>query len=98
MLVEALACGCPCVSTDCPAGPAEVLQNGKVGPLVPVGDEAALAEAMGRVLDQPPNRRTLQQRAAAFSVESAVSDYEKLIQGHASGHGGPSMPHLPDIP
>ena len=98
VLVEALACGCPCVSTDCPAGPAEVLQNGKFGPLVPVGDEAALAEAMGRVLDQPPNRRMLQQRAAAFSVESAVSDYEKLIQGHASGHGGPSMPHLASTP
>ena len=89
VLVEALACGCPCVSTDCPAGPAEVLQHGRVGPLVPVGDEAALAEAMGRLLDQPPDGEMLRQRAADFSVESVVSAYERLIESYASGHGEP---------
>ena len=79
VLVQALACGCPCVSTDCPAGPAEILQDGKLGPLVPVGDEAALAEAMGQILDQPPDRQMLQQRATFFSVERAVDAYEQLI-------------------
>ena len=79
VLVQALACGCPCVSTDCPAGPAEILQSGKLGPLVPVGDEVALAEAMHRVLEQPPDQRMLQQRAAFFSVERAVDAYEQLI-------------------
>ena len=79
VLVQALACGCPCVSTDCPAGPAEILQDGKLGPLVPVGDEVALAEAMGQTLDQPPDRQMLQQRAAFFSVERAVDAYEQLI-------------------
>ena len=79
VLVQALACGCPCVSTDCPAGPAEILQNGKLGPLVPVGNEVSLAEAMKRTLDQPPDRRMLQQRAAFFSVERAVNAYEQLI-------------------
>ena len=84
VLVEAMACGCPCVSTDCPAGPAEILQDGRYGPLVPVGDESALAEAMGRVLDQPPDRHMLRQRAADFSVERAVDAYEQLIESLVS--------------
>lgn len=79
VLVQAMACGCPCVSTDCPAGPAEILQDGKFGPLVPVGDEVALAEAMDRVLDQPPDRDVLRQRAAYFSADTAVAAYENLI-------------------
>ena len=79
VLVEALACGCPCVSTDCPSGPAEILQDGEFGVLVPVGDSEALAEAMERVLDAPPDRRLLQQRAAYFSADRAVAAYEELI-------------------
>ena len=85
VLVEALACGCPCVSTDCPSGPAEILQDGKLGPLVAVGDEAGLAEAMARVLDRPPDRGALQRRAADFSMDTAVSAYERLIQTLLSG-------------
>ena len=79
VLVEAMACGCPCVSTDCPSGPAEILQDGEFGVLVPVGDSEALAEAMERVLDDPPDRRLLQQRAAYFSADRAVAAYEDLI-------------------
>ncbi len=79
VLIQALACGCPCVSTDCPSGPAEVLQDGRVGPLVVVGDEAALAEAMARTLDQPPDGRELKQRAAYFSVDRAAAAYEDLL-------------------
>ena len=82
VLAEALACGCPCVSTDCPSGgPAEILLNGDLGPLVPVGDDAALAEAMERVLNRPPDRQALQRRAADFSADRAVDAYEKLIAG-----------------
>jgi glycosyltransferase involved in cell wall biosynthesis len=83
VLVQALACGCPCVSTNCPAGPAEILQDGKFGPLVPVGDEKALADAMYGTLAQPPERHMLQQRAGYFSLERAVTAYEKLILGFA---------------
>ena len=79
VLAEALACGCPCVSTDCPAGPAEILQDGAVGPLVPVGDDRALADAMARVLDDPPPQDVLKRRAADFSAESAAVAYEELF-------------------
>ena len=79
VLVEALACGCPCISMDCPSGPAEILGNGEFGPLVPVGDDAALAEAMEQVLNRPPDRKALQRRAADFSADRAVAAYEKLL-------------------
>lgn len=51
VLVQAMACGCPVVSTDCPSGPSEVLDGGRYGHLVPVGDAKAMAEAVLRVLD-----------------------------------------------
>jgi len=78
-LIEALACGCPCVSTDCPSGPAEILQGGEIGPLVPVGDDAALADAMARVLDNPPDQQKLLARAGFFSAERAAKMYEALV-------------------
>jgi glycosyltransferase involved in cell wall biosynthesis len=50
-LIEAMACGCPVVSTDCPSGPVEILDEGKYGHLVPMGNPHTLAEAIGKVLD-----------------------------------------------
>jgi glycosyltransferase involved in cell wall biosynthesis len=50
VLIQAIACGCPVVSTDCPSGPAEILDNGKYGRLVPVGDIEQMADAIGQVL------------------------------------------------
>jgi len=79
VLIQALACGCPCVSTDCPSGPAEILQDGAIGPLVPVGDDAALADAMARVLDNPPDQQKLLARAGFFSAEKSARMYENLI-------------------
>ena len=78
-LIEALACGCPCVSTDCPSGPAEILQGGAVGPLVPIGDHATLADAMARTLAHPPNKGKLFARGGFFSVGRAVKMYEALM-------------------
>lgn len=79
VLAEALACGCPSVSTDCPAGPDEILQSGKIGELVPVGDAGALAKAMIRTLDNPPDKQKLLNRAADFTEEIAVDKYERMI-------------------
>ena len=50
-LLEAMALGLPCISTDCPCGgPATLIQNGENGLLIPVGEEAALVNAMERIL------------------------------------------------
>ena len=82
VLVEALACGCPVVSTDCHAGPAEVLRpEGEVGvgALVPVGDDAALAAAIVAAMDNPPPREPLVERGGWFSIERAAECYERLV-------------------
>ena len=75
VLVEAMACGTPVVSTDCPSGPAEILQNGKYGELVPVNNPSALAEAIKVELASPHDRRLLIQRANEFSVENSLTQY-----------------------
>ena len=79
VLIEALACGTPVVSTACPSGPAEVLDDGRFGPLVPVGDVAALARAIEDVLDDPPAAERLRARAGLFTVERAVDHYLRLL-------------------
>ena len=78
-LIEAMACGCPVVSTDCPNGPAEILENGRFGRLVPVGDARAMAAAIKASLDDPPSRDSLRVRARTFSQETAVAAYEALM-------------------
>lgn len=80
VLVEALGCGCPVVATDCPSGPREILCDGEYGALVPVGDAAALCEAMIRVLDVRPGASALEARADAYSVGRAVSRYLELLR------------------
>ena len=83
-LAEALACGCPVVATDCPSGPAEILDGGRYGPLVPVGDDAALAKAMAQVLDAPPDRDFLRRRGSIFTVEQAADAYLQALFGNAA--------------
>jgi glycosyltransferase involved in cell wall biosynthesis len=79
VVIEALACGCPVVSTDCPSGPAEILDNGRYGELVPVGDAAALSAAMGRALDAPPPREFLRRRGGDFTLEDGTRRYLDLL-------------------
>lgn len=80
VLIQALACGCPAISTDCPTGPREILEGGRYGPLVPVGDHARMADAIVRVLDIPPPRDALRARAQEFTVASAVDAYLALFR------------------
>lgn len=79
-LIEAMACGCPVAATDCPSGPREILDNGRLGPLVPVGDAPALAQVMADLLAQPTPRTNLLARAEHFSVERALDAYQDLIE------------------
>jgi glycosyltransferase involved in cell wall biosynthesis len=79
VIVEALACGLPVVSTDCPSGPAEILENGRYGRLVPVGDDEALAQAMQIELTSTHDRDALVQRANAFLPDVAAEQYLRLM-------------------
>ena len=79
VVAEALACGCPVVSTDCPAGPAEILEGGRYGRLTPVGDPAALAEAILATLREPPARERLRARGRWFTPERAVREYARFL-------------------
>lgn len=79
VIVEALSCGLPVVSTDCPSGPAEILQGGRFGHLVPVGDATALTRAMENTLAAPVDREALICRASDFAPEIAARKYLDLL-------------------
>lgn len=78
-LTEALALGVPVVSTNCPSGPREILEDGTYGPIVPVGDHKALAEAMLRTLDAPLEKGLLRKAARAYTQEEASRRYLELL-------------------
>lgn len=73
VLVEAMMCGCTPVATDCPTGPREVLADGRFGRLVPVGDPAALAEAMDYALANPTPPALLAEAVAPFSEQAVIA-------------------------
>src|SRR5512147_585407 len=79
VLIEAMACGCPVVSTDCPSGPREILDGGRFGCLVPVGAPDAMADAILATMSEPPSRMELIERAKQFSLEQAIADYEAVM-------------------
>ena len=81
VLVEALAMGCPVVSTDCPTGPTEILDGGKWGTLVPVGDYEAMAVAILEKLDidRKDNSSLLNSYLERFELEVILSQYLDMI-------------------
>lgn len=81
VVVEALACGTPVVSADCPHGPTEALGGGEWGRLVPVGDWRAMADAILATLEDPPDPSFLQRRARAFSPEAVMPRWMEAIFG-----------------
>ncbi|MCA1994307.1 MAG: glycosyltransferase [Coleofasciculus sp. S288] len=79
VVAEALAAGTPVVSTDCESGPAEILEYGKYGKLVPVGDFNALADAIANTLSNPTDPEILRQRSQVFSVDRVVDQYLEVL-------------------
>jgi glycosyltransferase involved in cell wall biosynthesis len=75
VIVEALECGVPVVSTDCPSGPSEILDNGHYGRLVPVGDSMKLSNAMALSLSKTCDSTLLKRRAQDFSVSKISNQY-----------------------
>ncbi len=91
VLAEAMAVGCPVVSTDCPSGPREILDHGRFGALVPVGDVEAMAAAISGTLDATPDRERLRQRSKILAADRSAALYEELLLPLASS--GPTAGH-----
>lgn len=80
VLVEALECSLPIVSTDCLSGPSEILLDGLYGRLVPTYDADALSEGMQRSLTEKHDLNKLYQRSQDFSVKKISSQYLQYFQ------------------
>lgn len=78
VLVEAMACGAPVVSTDCESGPREILEGGRWGALVPVGNPKALADVILQALADRPNMNVAK-RAMHFGVDVALDAYHRML-------------------
>ncbi|WP_018137970.1 MULTISPECIES: glycosyltransferase [unclassified Thioalkalivibrio] len=84
VLVEALACGTPALTANCPTGPAEILDNGRLGPVVGVADPEGVARGLVQLLDAPPSPTSLRQAVAPFDASlSAVSYLKALDLSHS---------------
>lgn len=79
VLTEALALGTPVVATDCPSGPREILDQGRYGPLVAVGDVGDLAQSILRVLKSPPAADELQAAVTEYTLEASTQGYLEAL-------------------
>lgn len=84
VLIEAMACGVTPVSTDCRGGGgSEILEGGRYGYLVPVGDPEKMAQGISLALSKPLSPEFLRKRASDFSVENSIRHYVNLIEGNS---------------
>lgn len=79
-LIQAMACGCPVVSTNCPSGPDEILDGGKYGALVPVDDAEAMAQAILRVLEGE-RKLAPDDWLEQFRLQPVAEQYLKVMLG-----------------
>ncbi len=91
-LCEAMACGLPVISFDCPSGPADIIRDGVDGLLVPPEDGGALAAAMMDLTGNAERARELGERAVAvatrFSVERIAAEWERVLRFGPSANPG----------
>lgn len=94
-IVEAMRCGVPVVATDCPHGPAEIIDDGTDGRLVPLGDTGAFAKALLGLIDDDALRHRMGRAAlisaARFDPAPIAERHERLFTELAArGQGGGS--------
>jgi glycosyltransferase involved in cell wall biosynthesis len=98
-LVEAMACGLPCVSFECESGPREILRHGVDGLLVPPGDIEALSQAMAELAASPEKRQQLGSQARSiadrFSEDRIMREWEDLVVRLTSNAGRNAPGSLP---
>ena len=81
VLIEALLRGIPCISSDCPTGPNEIIAHGLNGWLYPLGDINALAAQMQKVVQNPKTftLKAIQASVADFTIDNAINQLEKIL-------------------
>ncbi|WP_226551415.1 glycosyltransferase [Celeribacter naphthalenivorans] len=79
-IAEALAAGCPVVATDCPSGPAEILDHGRLGHLVPLGDKDGLIQAISETIDAPKAASHGPETLSAYDPDRVADAYLDLME------------------
>lgn len=79
VLIEAMACGCTPVATDCPTGPSEILQSGKYGYLVPMNNPRELANGIVQALSRPISTILLSEAITEFEEKKVINRHFKIL-------------------
>ncbi len=84
VLVEAMSCGIPVISFDCPYGPSDIIQDGENGYLVPLGDNEAFADRICYLIEHPKERERLSTNglysASRYSLDSIMPLWAQLFK------------------